>query len=50
MPDNQNPKQQDDKKPKQKAYQNPGKDKDHPGDKAANRAATEPSEGDPSKR
>lgn len=50
MPDNQNQKRQDENKPVQKSYQNPGKDKDHPGDRAANKSATEPSEEEPARR
>jgi hypothetical protein len=41
---------QDQKKPDPQPHQNPGKDKNHPGDKAADRASTEPQEGQPAKR
>ncbi|MCC2609732.1 hypothetical protein ABK249_31255 [Neorhizobium sp. Rsf11] len=37
-------------KPEQQPYQNPGKDKNHPGDDAAVDASTEPQEGKPAKR
>ncbi len=50
MPDNQNQERLDENKPVQKPYENPGKDKDHPGDRAANKSATEPSKGEPAGR
>ena len=50
MSDKPDTEEQDQDKPDQKAYQNPGKDSDHPGDKAANKSATEPSEGEPARR
>jgi len=40
----------DDEKTKPQPYQNPGKDKNHPGDDAAVDASTEPQEGKPAKR
>lgn len=44
------PKADQQTKPKQQSYQNPGKDKNHPGDDAAVNASTEPKEGKPAKR
>jgi hypothetical protein len=46
----QKPASQEHKRPDQQGYQNPGKDKNHPGDDAAVTAATEPHEGQAAKR
>ncbi|TCV68701.1 hypothetical protein EDE05_106131 [Neorhizobium sp. R1-B] len=49
MPNEKKPDEQQ-KKPEQQPYQNPGKDKNHPGDDAAVDASTEPRTGEPAKR
>ncbi len=50
MPDDPKSDPQATKKHDQQPYQNPGKDKSHPGDEAAVDASTEPREGKPARR